>query len=557
MLVNSVKTLKPTDSEMVRVVADESGTMTISSSPVSGGNYENGFMVFNEAGSEVSSRVIADASESYLDSTSFPVTAGDSYFIKAGIKNNVGSIGKNALAGGEFNITAKLATTANPNPTIETAGFTQAQVDAALAAQHAIDLAHEVAAVAAAKLPAPPPVVVPSGISTNPITLDKTVTATGVVTMYSTSNSYTAISSDTEVKGNGLPNTITANNNGNVINAGAGDDTLNGGTSSDTLNGDAGNDKLNGNAGDDVLNGAAGNDELNGGAGFDSLAGGAGNDTLNGGDDADSLNGDAGDDLLNGGNGADVLDGGAGVDTLNGDAGDDQLMGGAGNDSLNGGDGLDSLDGGAGDDVLNGGAGDDELLGVAGNDILNGDAGNDKLVGDAGLDTLNGGDGADSLDGGAGNDTLNGDIGTDSLVGGAGNDIMNGGADADTIIGGAGVDVMTGGAGIDTFVFAAKDSATLKAADTITDYTAGDIIKIMDSSAVTLIGNFSAAVKAVAPTATTAGVIGSAAVNAPLAHQAAFDVSTHTLYVNTNATPAFEYAIQLTGVTDFSQITLG
>ncbi|MEI7795493.1 MAG: hypothetical protein WCI06_02535 [Methylococcaceae bacterium] len=110
----------------------------------------------------------------------------------------------------------------------------QAHETSALAAQHAVDLAHEVAAVAAAKCVTPPPVIVSSGITTDPITLDKTVTATGVVTMYSASNSYDAISTNTQVNGNALPNTITANDNGNVIYGGAGDDTLNGGTLGDT-----------------------------------------------------------------------------------------------------------------------------------------------------------------------------------------------------------------------------------------------------------------------------------------------------------------------------------
>jgi hypothetical protein len=42
----------------------------------------------------------------------------------------------------------------------------------------------------------------------------------------------------------------------------------------------------------------------------------------------------------------------------------------------------------------------------------------------------------------------------------------------------------------------------------------------------------------------------------PAANQGAFDPITQTLYINLNDTPAFEMAIKLTGITDFSQITL-
>ena len=46
------------------------------------------------------------------------------------------------------------------------------------------------------------------------------------------------------------------------------------------------------------------------------------------------------------------------------------------------------------------------------------------------------------------------------------------------------------------------------------------------------------------------------AINMPAANQGAFDPITQTLYINLNDTPAFEMAIKLTGITDFSQITL-
>lgn len=384
-------------------------------------------------------------------------------------------------------------------------GFTQAQLDAAVATATAglFTQAQLDAAVAAATAlpPAPTPTV-----TTNPLTLDKT-DASGVVTLYKASTGYTAITTDHEIKGNANANVLTANDSGMKI---------------------------------------------TGAAGADTIAGGAGSDTMQG---------DAGADSINGGTGADTIMGGADADTLNGDAGADSILGGAANDTLNGGGDADILKGEAGNDLLHGDAGNDTLQGDAGDDVLHGDTGDDIILGGAGLDTLNGGDGADSLSGEAGNDVLNGDAGIDTLVGAAGNDVLNGGADDDVIIGGVGIDVMTGGLGADTFVFDVKDSNIGKA-DTITDYTAGDIIKIVASNAITILGNYEPAVKAVAgyeATATTAAiapVIGKAAVNLPTANTAAFEVATGKLYINTDVDDTFEYSIQLTGVTDASQISI-
>jgi Ca2+-binding RTX toxin-like protein len=140
------------------------------------------------------------------------------------------------------------------------------------------------------------------------------------------------------------------------------------------------------------------------------------------------------------------------------------------------------------------------------------------------------------------------------------------GAGDDVIEGGTGVDTMTGGAGADKFEFsqtAEKIDSTFKAPDIIMDYNKaeGDTIKI-GAGGITLIGNHVNAVKAVAFKAATAtsdevvAVTAVAEINAPAQGQAAFDVATHTLYVNTDATPAFEFAVVLTGITDFSQISI-
>ena len=237
------------------------------------------------------------------------------------------------------------------------------------------------------------------------------------------------------------------------------------------------------------------------------------------------------------------------------------VSGAAGNDTLIGGDD---------DDTLNGDAGDDSVNGSDGYDYVNGGLGNDTLSGDAGMDTL---------DGAAGNDLLNGGSDNDDIYGGAGVDTLNGDAGNDLLIGGLGVDVLTGGSDADAFAFnfaaaipavrttkaiSAINDSTFKAPDTVTDYNQadGDVLGFGSSDAahVSIVGNYSAAVKGVtahAATATKAEVIGVLAQPATVvnAHEAVFDVATHTLWVNMDSTPAFEMAVVLTGITDFSQIT--
>lgn len=68
----------------------------------------------------------------------------------------------------------------------------------------------------------------------------------------------------------------------------------------------------------------------------------------------------------------------------------------------------------------------------------------------------------------AGNDTIGGTSGDDTLMGFAGND---------TLTGGLGADTLSGGAGKDVFVIGKLDS-TLDNHDTITDFSAGDILKM-------------------------------------------------------------------------------
>ncbi len=95
-------------------------------------------------------------------------------------------------------------------------------------------------------------------------------------------------------------------------------------------------------------------------------------------------------------------------------------------------------------------------------DTINGGKGNDTIFGGNGADSIFGGDDNDKISGDAGNDTISGDAGNDSLNGGAGNDSLNGGEGNDTL---------TGGNGNDVFIYEGGN-------DVITDYTAGETIKI-------------------------------------------------------------------------------
>lgn len=297
------------------------------------------------------------------------------------------------------------------------------------------------------------------------------------------------------------------------------------------------------------------------------ISGAAGNDTINGGAGDDKLDGDAGNDNINGGAGADIINGGAGADFVSA---------GAGSDTINGGAGDDTIGGKAEDDAIDGGAGNDTLFGEIGNDNINGGDGNDVLNGDSDLSDGNEfGNGNDTLNGGKGDDRLSGQEGNDLLIGGEGKDTLEGAEGADTLIGGAGKDELTGGADADTFIFSKTEADPMlkikasmdseaKTPDVITDYNKadGDVIAFDLDSAITFLGNYTPAVKAVAfkpATATTPAVQAveaAPAVNLPAQGQAAFDVAKGVLVVNTDADADFEIAISITGVTDAAQLTV-
>lgn len=144
-----------------------------------------------------------------------------------------------------------------------------------------------------------------------------------------------------DVMGNGLANTLTGSDGANTINGKSGNDTIDGGTDDDILLGGNGADVLLGNVGADDLSGQGAADMLDGGDNNDTLKGGADEDTLLGGAGDDSLLGQAARDTLNGGADNDVLNGGKANDVLRGGTGDDTLLGATGNDNLYGGAGLD------------------------------------------------------------------------------------------------------------------------------------------------------------------------------------------------------------------------
>lgn len=174
-----------------------------------------------------------------------------------------------------------------------------------------------------------------------------------------------------------------------------------------------------------------------------------------------------------GGAGGGGAPGGAAVGLqLFGDAGANTLIGGAGGDTIDGGGGVDLLTGSGGNDVYVVSAGDKVVeASGGGSDLIRSDEmvilpanverleltgtksvpahGNDldnQVIGNAGGNLMRGYAGADTLDGRGGNDMLQGDAGNDRLI---------------------------GGAGADTFVFKVGGGA-----DTVADFSAGDILDV-------------------------------------------------------------------------------
>ena len=240
------------------------------------------FELLDSTGATIKTSAISD----YFYTDNY-VTAGADYYLKVTSTTPYANV---FIANQNYN----WLTFSKLSHTVTASGFTQAEVDAAVAAgkvglftQAEVDTkvtdaitiagttaaAHEAAAIAKA--------LADAGIDTtpktvtNPVTFDKT-DPNGVVTLYKSSAGYTATATDTEIKANSNDNVITGNGLNMKITSGAGNDTINGG---------------------------AGNDSITGDAGKDSITSGAGNDTINGGADNDLVNGEAGDDAFHVGNG--------------------------------------------------------------------------------------------------------------------------------------------------------------------------------------------------------------------------------------------------------------
>jgi Ca2+-binding RTX toxin-like protein len=210
---------------------------------------------------------------------------------------------------------------------------------------------------------------------------------------------------------------------------------------------------------------------------------------------------------------------GAGV-SIAGSAFNDTLLGGTGNDVLIGGLGVNTLNGGGGSNTAS------YATAKAGVTVAL-KAGSQNTKG-AGTDTLLH---IESLIGSKFDDTLTGDAHSNKLTGGAGNDTLIGGGANDTLIGGAGADKLTGGLGNVKFVYGSVSDSTSAAADTITDFHAGDKIVLSAISAGTPL-HFGQ----------TTGHVGDVVVSA---YDAAHNHTTVKVYVNADATA--DAVIVLTG----------
>jgi len=155
-----------------------------------------------------------------------------------------------------------------------------------------------------------------------------------------------------------------------------------------------------------------------------------------------------------------LITGTAGKDTLTGTAGDDSISGLAGVDKLYGGTGNDRVIYDATDRLVEGGAGTDTL--VISTAVSVNLAASDQVSGGSSAVT-----GFENIDASAALAAvvLSGSTGANSLTGGAG---------ADVITGRGGADLLTGNAGADRFVFLSAADSTALAADSITDFVAGE-----------------------------------------------------------------------------------
>ena len=234
-----------------------------------------------------------------------------------------------------------------------------------------------------------------------------------------------------------------------------------------------------------------------------------------------NITGNAANNFISGGTKNDVIDGGKGNDSISGGKGNDTLTGGIGNDIFiySKGDGNDVItDYVAGEDkikivsgsvtgysvknsdaILKIGSGAITLKNAGSNAISvldeddnlivynNGLIYNNSKISRADAVTItsdfdgefgNYGASVETIDASARTKAIEitGNTGANYILGGKAKDTIDGGKGADTIIGGKGNDLLTGGKGNDVFYFSGADGN-----DTITDYSAGDIISVEGS----------------------------------------------------------------------------
>lgn len=248
-----------------------------------------------------------------------------------------------------------------------------------------------------------------------------------------------------------------------------------------------------------------------------SVTGSNGTDTVIGNGAANTLSGEGGADKLYGEGGGDFLIGGLGRDQLYGGAGRDQFIIYSsaemqGGEVYDGGADLDTLRvfasvnmlgvtiTGIEDLVAEGGA---QLSGAASQfggyraitaDSFNiVDGGTATIAGVVAVNTINIRAAGVVLDlsasssfssnsttiyGWTTSDTVVGSNRSESIYGGRGNDVLDGGAGDDVLVGGEDRDTLTGGAGADTFVYTQRNDSGVNKSDTITDFTAGDILDL-------------------------------------------------------------------------------
>ena len=146
------------------------------------------------------------------------------------------------------------------------------------------------------------------------------------------------------------------------------------------------------------------------------------------------------------------------------------LRTGDGNDTIAPGLGFDQVDGDAGNDLLMLDYSDGDTPGGSGITTTGAAAGNILRTSGGVVDSL----GYNSIE----RFDITGTSHNDTLVGGSLTDALRGGGGSDSLQGRGGDDLLSGGAGSDAFAFTAASDGT----DTITDFEAGDVLRIHGAS---------------------------------------------------------------------------